>query len=325
MVRVDVARRRSVFAALTLGIPALVAGGAIGACVAVVELPGTVDGGPVLDGGPFDDPFDSVDAGGNEGEGESGDEGEGEIGSEGEGEGETSTLQPGTTRFSVPVGLSLRSVDVVVPAAVRGPPLPLLIALHGNGDSPTNFLQTTGLGSLEEDVIVAAPAGIVRDIQFAGTTIPGVSWDAYHELADNEDLQLLGVLVLQLVDTGDVDPRRIHVLGYSQGGFLAFRHAIDRADVVASAVVISAGDPLNDGARILRAVRDVPFRLRCGQQDPLLSVAQSTTNNLVAGGADAALTVVPGAGHVPLPIAAGETTAGVVADLVRFQLGNTLP
>jgi len=225
----------------------------------------------------------------------------------------------------VPVGLEERSVDVVVPDAVRGPPLPLLIALHGNGDTPTNFLQVTGLGGLGEDVIVAAPAGVVRDVQFGGQTIPGVSWDAYHDVADNPDLQLLDVLVLQLLNTGDVDPQRVHVLGYSQGGFLAFRYAIDRADRVASAVVISAGDPLNDGARILGAVRDVPFRLRCGQNDPLLPVAQATTNNLVAAGSDAALTVVAGAGHSPLPTGPGQSVAGVVADLVRFQLARALP
>ena len=76
---------------------------------------------------------------------------------------------------------------------------------------------------------------------------------------------------------------------------------------------------------IFAAVRDVPFRLRCGENDPLLAIARSTTNNLIAGGSDASLTVVAGAGHSPLPVAAGESTAAVVHDLVRFQLARALP
>jgi len=305
-------------------VPASMALGVVVACPTVVDVATPPDAGPVLDGGPFDNPFGEGEGDAREGEGDAG-EGEGE-GEAGEGEGDDGGLAPGRSSLSVPVGIEQRAVEVVVPDAVRTHPLPLLIALHGNGDTPSTFLQTTGLGAIGEDVVVAAPAGIVRDVEFAGQTVPGVSWDAYNDLADNADLQFLDVLVLRLIATGDIDPQRVHVLGYSQGGFLAFRYAIDRSDKVASAVVISAGDPLNDGgARIRDAVRDVPFRLRCGENDPLLPVAQSTTNNLVAFGSDAALTVVAGAGHAPLPIATGETTASVVHDLVRFQLARALP
>jgi len=237
-------------------------------------------------------------------------------------------LPPGVRAFSVDVAGTPRTMQVVVPPTINGPPLPLIIALHGNGDTGLAFV--TALSLLEvanaENVVFAVPDGFVRDIDVDGFAVTDVSWDPYTANATNIDIAFIDALIARLAATTEIDARSIHVFGYSQGGFMAFRYALESSTTVGSAVIVSAGDPFRDNHLVDNAVRNLPFKLRVGAADDF-AVPLTTSANaaLLAGGHESSVTSVPGAGHVPFPIAAGETTVTVVRGLVQFQKARPLP
>jgi poly(3-hydroxybutyrate) depolymerase len=306
-------------------------------CPVAVEVPPPVDAGPqVPDAGP-----------GGEGEGEVVGEGEGEVvvvgegegeiviigegegeAGEGEGEVEEGPLPPGVRQFSVDVGGDQRTVQLVVPATVDDAPLlPVIIAVHGNGDNALDFLRAIELEAVADaaNVVFAVPDGFGRDVVIGDFTAENVFWDPYTDTADNVDIAFFDALIDRLVETGEIDPRGIHVLGYSQGGFMAYRYGLERSNDVGSVVVVSAGDPFNDDHLVTAALRPLPFRLRCGSEDAFLTLARDANTKLTENGHATSLDVVNGAGHVPFPVGAGETIAAVVGELAVFQRARPVP
>jgi predicted esterase len=256
-----------------------------------------------------------------EGEGEAG-EGEGEAGEgeagEGEGEGEAGALVPGTSRFDIAaLGLNYSGVLVVPEAASRGP-VPLVVAFHGNGDTAENFIASKGLAQIAESqgFVLAVPQGIARPITAFGQNLGTLSWDAYNTPNENPDIVLFDELVQQLMASNSIDPRRCHVLGYSQGGYLAFHIAMARSETVASGVVIAASDPLG-GQLAQSAVRAIPMGLRVGSNDFAATALRADRDRLAARGHEVVYEEISGAGHVPLP--------GDVATLFAFLVQRQLP
>jgi poly(3-hydroxybutyrate) depolymerase len=244
-----------------------------------------------------------------EGEGEP-TEGEGEP-TEGEGE-TTGTLVAGNSEWSATVAGQTRAALLFVPA-VAGP-MPLMVALHGNGDSDDNFVASLGLAELAVNAgaVLVAPQGLQRTITAFGQTIPGLSWDPYNNLADNIDLQLLDALIADLVATGSIDTSAITVFGYSQGGFMSYRYCIDHSTTIASCVVAAAFSPLTG----LSASRPLPMALRIGANDPQVDGARGSRDALQGAGHEVLYEEIAGAGHVPFP--------GDPAPLVTWLLDHRL-
>src|SRR2546430_99511 len=98
-----------------------------------------------------------------------------------------------------PARRSARCADIlsfmirIVPAAAASKKLPLVVAMHGNGDTNANFLATSGLEGFaaSKSFVLAAPQGITQTVSVGGQTIPNVDWDAYRAVSDgNIDLPL---------------------------------------------------------------------------------------------------------------------------------------
>jgi polyhydroxybutyrate depolymerase len=106
-------------------------------------------------------------------------------------------------------------------------PLPLVIALHGHGGSPSEFEIASDLSSLSEasGFVVAYPAGV------------GGAWRAF---AGSDDVRFLRELVARLQARASIDRRRVYVTGFSAGGGMAHRAACEAADVFAAAAPASA-------------------------------------------------------------------------------------
>lgn len=208
-----------------------------------------------------------------------------------------------------------RHVRMVVPPQLDSGPLPLVLLFHDNGQAVDELVQGLGLGALshERGFILAAPQGVDRVLE--GIVATPLAWDAYRALPDNEDLRLFDELLAALVATGSVRTDEVHVLGYSQGGFMAFRVAMDRADRLASAAVVAAASPLGD-ALVTSAARPIPVVLRIGQGDALLEVARASRAALANAGHELAYEELAGVGHAPFP--------GEVAPLVEFLLTHSL-
>ncbi len=119
-------------------------------------------------------------------------------------------------------------------------------------EEETHFLDmASGLGFL-----LAVVQG--RNLHFP-TLEPrdGRHHDFYHRdlrsPSSNPDIASADHLIDEVVAAGGVDPRRIHVMGWSNGGFFGELYAIARHDTptpggsrVAAAAVFAAGDPFDD-------------------------------------------------------------------------------
>ncbi len=164
----------------------------------------------------------------------------------------------------------LRSSCLYVPDGA-GPdaPRPLVVFLHGAFGSADNVYDATSLRSKASDFDLSGepsrPGFVLLSVQGRNLHWPtadprdGAHHDNFHrDLAvpsGNPDVANLDRLIDELVAGGAVDPSRIFVTGWSNGGFFAQLYAIARHEVatpggnhVAAAAVFSAADPFH-GAR----------------------------------------------------------------------------
>ena len=200
---------------------------------------------------------------------------------------------PGINIMNVIAGGYSRTYLLYVPSGIVAG-APLIVALHGNGDTADNFLATSRLQGVADahGVLLVVPQALT------GSGPSGVDWDSYTVPASsNKDHQL----VLEIIDrtraTGAVDSRRIFILGYSQGGFMCFYSGMTLADVVGAIHVQSAGNPMPGGTLVSGAPRTIPVDLLIGEDDSLLDVARDTRDELQTNGHVVRYEEVPGHGH----------------------------
>jgi polyhydroxybutyrate depolymerase len=213
------------------------------------------------------------------------------------------TLVPGTSTLQLSVAGSVRDILLIVPDAVLSNQRPLVIALHGNGDSAANFVASVGLDSAAraQGVILAVPQGIAQQFSYAGQNLD-VDWDAYRSEAEgNMDLPLLDAIYNNLLATSSVQLGRIYLFGYSQGGYLAFRQAMEDSASLAAAVVVSAANPLPGSSLITDATRKIPIAITIGSNDYAISLARQTRTELENNSFEVRYEEITGAGHTPFP------------------------
>ena len=158
----------------------------------------------------------------------------------------TSTTAP-RAEVTVPAD---RPIDVHVPPSYRkGTPAPLLILLHGFGAS--GDLQEGYLG-----LTTPADAAGMLYVHPDGTknVIGKQFWNATDACCagpkaatEVDDSAYLDAVIAQVRSQYDVDPKRIFIVGHSNGGFMAYRMACDHADEIA-AIVSLEGATFDDPA-----------------------------------------------------------------------------
>lgn len=133
-----------------------------------------------------------------------------------------------------------RPVGLQIPLFIQGQTYPLTLILHGYGAS--GFVQQAyfGLDDLvDRETFVLAPDGLIDSSsrQF---------WNADDTCCDFEnknpdDVAYLGGLLDDVMESWPIDPARVQVIGHSNGSYMAYRLACERADVITSIVGL-AGD-----------------------------------------------------------------------------------
>jgi|SRR5215472_9494493 len=125
---------------------------------------------------------------------------------------------------------------------------PLVVALHGLGQSGGEISDALHLTELSDahGFVVAMPDGTKNK---AGARFWNAS-DACCDFFDQgvDDVAYLSAVIDDAVLRHPVDPERVYLIGFSNGGFLAHRYACDHPDRVA-AVVSLAGAGYKDPAK----------------------------------------------------------------------------
>lgn len=116
----------------------------------------------------------------------------------------------------------------------EGKQYPLVVVLHGFGAS--GFVQTAyfGVGGLPaaDQALLIAPDGIEDN---AGKQF----WNADPACCDfngknPDDVAYIGGLIDDIKAEWPVDPKQVFLLGHSNGGYMAYRMACERADAIAA-------------------------------------------------------------------------------------------
>jgi len=163
-------------------------------------------------------------------------------------------------------------------------PAELIVALHGFGGDADSFVPVYRQVAAERGAILVVPEALTP----AG---PGYSWGRVDEAE---------ALVLSAIERAraehSIDPQKIVITGFSQGGFLTYTLALRHPRLFAGAIpVAGAFDP-----RQLPAA-DSPtmarFFILCGGEDRSLQNNRDAAKQLRARGVKVRLRIYPGVGH----------------------------
>lgn len=137
------------------------------------------------------------------------------------------------------VGPNDRLGTLTVPTGYVGDPMPLVLLLHGTGESQASvetFLKFKPTADAKGFFVLRATGKQNFFLQSA--------WNAddaccSYVASPPDDSTYLADLVVQSAAVANVDPKRIYVVGHSSGGFMAYRLACDHADLFAGMVSIA--------------------------------------------------------------------------------------
>jgi polyhydroxybutyrate depolymerase len=153
------------------------------------------------------------------------------------------TIKPGTYKHKLKVRVAgfRRSYLIHIPRGYDpAKPTPLVVALHGAYDTAKKTERETGLSELadREGFIALYPNGI---------TLFGwlQHWNAGHccgkAMKDGiDDLGFVAGVIEQAQAHLNVDPKRIYMVGYSNGGMLAYLFASEKPETLAAVAIIAS-------------------------------------------------------------------------------------
>lgn len=129
-----------------------------------------------------------------------------------------------------------RRVTLVVPETINpDQPVPLIVALHGAGDTGDSMSYFSGLSQLaqQEGFLVAYPDGIEN------------SWNDGRPLRGHQtdDVAYLVGLVEELSAEYSIDPESVFLVGFSNGGMMAHRVACEAPGTFAAIATIAGTFP----------------------------------------------------------------------------------
>lgn len=169
--------------------------------------------------------------------------------------------------------LVLKHEDLERSYHVRLPPgfkkenkAPLVLVLHGGGGNGLNFEKHMGgdvaAAAAARGMVLVFPEGL--DHQWSdGRTEHLVEGSKGHD-----DVGFLSKVIERMQADYGCDPRRTYVTGISNGGFMSFRMALDRSDLVAAAAPVTA--QISEACKDKRPAQPVSLMLVNGTSDPLV-------------------------------------------------------
>lgn len=133
-----------------------------------------------------------------------------------------------------PAGLRERAYYLQVPTTGPAGGRALVLVLHGRYQTPSAVMEFSGMEQLarERGFVVAFPSALGGGWN-AGTCCAGGVRDQV------PDVDFLDRVIADVRRRTPVDPRRVFVAGFSNGGMMAYRYACERSGLVAGIGVVA--------------------------------------------------------------------------------------
>jgi polyhydroxybutyrate depolymerase len=138
-----------------------------------------------------------------------------------------------------------RSFRVTAPVAPGETPLPVLVALHGAGGSAVTLSYLTGF-----DRAAAGGAFVLVEPNGTGPDAGSRTWNAGSCCGTSagtvDDIGFLGAMLDRVAGDLPIDPKRVYVAGFSNGGMLAYRAACELGERIAGIAVVAGTMNVDD-------------------------------------------------------------------------------
>ena len=168
---------------------------------------------------------------------------------------------------TVRVGDSERTYLIYVPER-RPPQSALIIVLHGSGMDGARMRVYTGYEfdrlADQHGFVVLYPDGYRRNWNDCRkhATFPA-------KLQNIDDMSFIRTLIARAMAEQGVDEKSVYVFGYSNGGHMAFRLAMEAPDEVAAIAAVAASLPTPDASSCPQQGRTSRVMLINGTEDPI--------------------------------------------------------
>ena len=163
-------------------------------------------------------------------------------------------------RITLEINETHRTAIIYEPRRLKRVPRATLIVLHGT-ENGARIRRRLGLDAL---VANAGYATVYPD------ALNG-QWNNGLEGAPGrpDDNAYLRALIAKLVSAGLSDPRRIYIIGSSDGGLMALRFACESSNLIAGTVTLLASLPVSL-AESCKLTKPIPYLSIAGTVDPLV-------------------------------------------------------
>jgi polyhydroxybutyrate depolymerase len=177
------------------------------------------------------------------------------------------SLSASIQRATIHVGDRERSYLFYVPARLR-PKAPLLIVLHGSMQDGETMRINTGYEfdrlADENGFILVYPDGYEHNWNDCRRSL-----DVPARKMGIDDKGFVLALIDRFQSDFDADPDQVFVTGYSNGGHMAYRLALELPDRIAGIATVAASLPTEDNCVCEKSTRAVPVVVVAGTDDPL--------------------------------------------------------
>lgn len=183
-------------------------------------------------------------------------------------------IQYGKNRFTTDVDGYTREYYVHVPAGYNAKnALPVVFMLHGTSGDGEKFYNISGWKEVgeQEDILTVFPSSWHHCIVEDGEVLNTTKWNIYPGAFTYcpgeqplDDIKFLRQVISEMEDRYTVDEKRIYLVGFSNGGQMAFRCAVEMSDVLAAVVHCSAGIPRDT---VFEPKRNLPISFQLGNED----------------------------------------------------------
>lgn len=180
----------------------------------------------------------------------------------------------GKNRFTTKIDGDEREYYVHVPTHYDAKtPTPVVLMLHGTSGDGEKFYNISGWKEVgeKENILTVFPSSWHHCIIENGQTLNTTKWNIYpgsFEYCTGEkprdDVKFLRQVITEMKQKFNVDNKRVYLVGFSNGGQMAFRCGVEMSDILA-AVIENAASTATDTTAIPK--RNLPIAFQLGNED----------------------------------------------------------